>query len=90
MAISFQSGSYTYSLYLHSNDVDLRMVAEMGVKPYDSSESTQATRRRFKCAIATVMATVRMRRMACEWKKTKELGEDLKRAKNEVLKRRNT
>ena len=31
-----------------------------------------------------------MQRMAREWKKTKKLGEGLKRAKNDVLKRRDS
>ncbi|RJE23453.1 spindle-pole body protein [Aspergillus sclerotialis] len=69
------------------NEADLRMVAEMGVKPRDFSQ-TRTPRQKFRTAISLVRATVRMQRMSREWKKTKKLGEGLKRAKSEVLKRK--
>ena len=59
----------------------------MGVKPRDFSQ-TRTPRQKFRTAISLVRATVRMQRMSREWKKTKKLGEGLKRAKGEVLKRK--
>ena len=62
------------------------MIAEMGVKPRDRTQ-IRSPRQKLKTAISTVRAAIRMQRMGREWKKTKKLGEGLKRAKNEVLKR---
>ena len=67
--------------HLYSNDADLRMVEEMGVEVHDSSKDPRTPRRKFKCAIATVTAVVRMSKMAREWRMARELGEDLRRAK---------
>ncbi|OJJ51403.1 hypothetical protein ASPZODRAFT_379486 [Penicilliopsis zonata CBS 506.65] len=69
------------------NEADLRMIAEMGVKAR-SPDHSRTPRHKFKTAISMVVATVRMQKMGREWKKTKKLSEGLKRAKNEVLKRR--
>lgn len=77
------------NLDLNSNDADLRMISEMGVKPRDRTQ-TRSPRQKLKSAVSTVKAAVRMQRMGREWKKTKKLGEGLKRAKNEVLKRRDS
>lgn len=70
------------------NQADLRMVAEMGIKPHESNKDLQNPRQKLKRTISTVIAAIRIQRMAREWKKTRELGENLKRAKDEVLKRR--
>lgn len=65
------------------------MISEMGVKPRDRS-MLRDPRQKFKTAISMVKAVVRMQRMSQEWKKTRKLGEGLKRAKGEMLKRRDS
>lgn len=65
------------------------MIAEMGVKPRDRTQ-IRTPRQKLRSAISTVKAAVRMQKMGREWRKTKKLGEGLKRAKNEVLKRRDS
>ncbi|KAB8260159.1 hypothetical protein BDV32DRAFT_149642 [Aspergillus pseudonomiae] len=69
------------------NEADLRMISEMGVKPRDRS-MLRSPRQKLKTGIFMVKAIVRMQRMGQQWQKTKKIGEGLKRAKNEVLKRR--
>ncbi|KAH1661553.1 hypothetical protein KXX15_001140 [Aspergillus fumigatus] len=69
------------------NEADLRMINEMGVKPLDRTYF-RTPRQKLKAAISMILATVRMQRKSREWSKTKKLGEGLKRAKNEVLKKR--
>ncbi|KAG2413709.1 hypothetical protein HFD88_002898 [Aspergillus terreus] len=69
------------------NEADLRMISEMGVKPRDR-HNIREPRQKLKTAVSMVRAIVRMQRMGQEWKKTRKLGEGLKRAKSEVLKRR--
>ncbi|KAJ5174815.1 uncharacterized protein N7482_000692 [Penicillium canariense] len=69
------------------NEADLRMITEMGVQARDRNPM-RTPRRKFKSAISLVLATVRMQRMGQEWRLTKKLGEGLKRAKSEMLKRR--
>ncbi|KAF7128490.1 hypothetical protein CNMCM5793_003278 [Aspergillus hiratsukae] len=69
------------------NEADLRMINEMGVKPRDRTHF-RTPRQKLKTAVSMVLATVRMQRKSREWSKTKKLGEGLKRAKNEVLKKR--
>ncbi|KAI9929224.1 hypothetical protein ASPWEDRAFT_149861 [Aspergillus wentii DTO 134E9] len=69
------------------NEADLRMISEMGVKSRDRSQ-VRTPRQKLRSAVSMVMATVRMQRMGREWKKTKKLGENLKRVKNEVQRRR--
>jgi hypothetical protein len=63
------------------------MISDMGVKPHDRS-MIRSPRQKLKTAVSMVKAIVRMQRMGQEWKKTRKLGEGLKRAKNEMLKRR--
>lgn len=63
------------------------MISEMGVKPRDRTQM-RSPRQKLMSAISTVKAAVRMQRMSREWKKTKKLGEGLKRAKGEVQRRR--
>lgn len=63
------------------------MIAEMGVKPRDRSK-IRSPRRKLKTTISMVVAAVRMQRLGQQWTKTKKLGEGLKRAKDELLKRR--
>ncbi|PYI07509.1 spindle-pole body protein [Aspergillus sclerotiicarbonarius CBS 121057] len=69
------------------NEADLRMISDMGVKPRDRNK-LRTPQAKLKTAVSMVKAIVRMQRMSQEWKKTKKLGEGLRRAKNEVLKRR--
>jgi hypothetical protein len=63
------------------------MISEMGVKPRDRN-NTRTPTEKLKTAVSMVKAIVRMQKMGREWKKTTKLGEGLKRAKNEVMKRR--
>ncbi|RAK99875.1 putative spindle-pole body protein (Pcp1) [Aspergillus ibericus CBS 121593] len=69
------------------NEADLRMITDMGVKPRDRNK-LRTPQAKLKTAVSMVKAIVRMQRMSQEWKKTKKLGEGLRRAKNEVMKRR--
>ncbi|KAI2886315.1 hypothetical protein CBS11852_8006 [Aspergillus niger] len=69
------------------NEADLRMISDMGVKSRDRNK-TRTPQSKLKTAVSMVRAVVRMQRMCQDWKKTKKLGEGLRRAKNEVLKRR--
>ncbi|KAL4810084.1 hypothetical protein BDV18DRAFT_52822 [Aspergillus unguis] len=69
------------------NEADLRMVADMGVKARGRDTARSPTAK-LKTAVSMVKAIVRMQRLGREWKKTTKLGEGLKRAKNEVMKRR--
>ncbi|KAJ5888477.1 hypothetical protein N7495_008518 [Penicillium taxi] len=69
------------------NSADLRMINEMGVDAQDRT-STGSPRHKFRSAISLVMATVRMKRMCQDWQRTRKIGEGLKRAKSEMLKRR--
>lgn len=45
-------------------------------------------RRRFKSVALVAVAAARMQKMASEWKKAKNIGDGLRKAKDEVLKRR--
>lgn len=63
------------------------MISDMGVKARDRTPA-RTPLHRFKTAISLVRAAVRMQRMSSDWKRTKKLGEGLKRAKTEMLKRR--
>ncbi|KAJ5103738.1 hypothetical protein N7532_004267 [Penicillium argentinense] len=69
------------------NEADLRMISEMGVQSRDRN-NVRTPRSKFRSAISMVVATVRMQRMGKEWRRTKKIGEGLKRAKSEMLKRR--
>ncbi|KKK16386.1 spindle-pole body protein [Aspergillus rambellii] len=71
------------------NEADLRMISDMGVKPRDRSQ-IRSPHAKLKTAVSMVKAIVRMQRMGREWKKAKKIGEGLKRAKHEVIKRRET
>ena len=63
------------------------MISEMGVQARDRN-TVRSPRGKFRAAISLVVAAVRMQKMGQEWRRTKKLGEGLKRAKNEMLKRR--
>jgi Pericentrin-AKAP-450 domain of centrosomal targeting protein len=63
------------------------MINEMGVQARDRNPARSALGK-FRSAISLVIATVRMQRMGQEWRRTKKIGEGLKRAKTEMLKRR--
>lgn len=63
------------------------MIADMGVKHRDRSQ-IRTPRQKLRTAISAVQATVRMQKMVRDWKSTKKLGEGLKRAKDEVLRKR--
>ncbi|CAG7925917.1 unnamed protein product [Penicillium olsonii] len=69
------------------NDADLRMISEMGVQARDRA-SVRTPRQKLRTAISLVRAAVRMKKMSSDWKRTKKLGEGLKRAKSEMIKRR--
>ncbi|KAJ5693023.1 hypothetical protein N7462_002446 [Penicillium macrosclerotiorum] len=69
------------------NEADLRMITEMGVQPRGRNP-TRTPRHKLRSAISMVVAAVRMQRMGQEWRVAKKLGEGLKRAKSEMLRRR--
>ncbi|KAJ5338392.1 Spindle associated [Penicillium brevicompactum] len=69
------------------NDADLRMISEMGVQARDRAP-VRTPRHKLRSAISMVRAAVRMKKMSSDWKRTKKLGEGLKRAKTEMIKRR--
>ncbi|KAJ5163710.1 Spindle associated [Penicillium coprophilum] len=71
------------------NEADLRMISEMGVHARDRAP-VRTPRHKLKSAISLVRAAVRMQKMSNDWKRTKKLGEGLKRAKTEMLKRRDS
>jgi hypothetical protein len=63
------------------------MIAEMGVKAPEP-KSLHDVRRKLRTAGLAVIATVRMRHMSQEWSKARKLGDGLRRAKDELLRRR--
>lgn len=63
------------------------MITEMGI-PVPEIKSVRTPRQKFKSGIALVRSMVRMQRLSREWRKTRKLGDALKRAKTEALKRR--
>lgn len=65
------------------------MIADMGVEP-GMAEPRLSARSRFRSAAFVVIAAARMQSMASEWKQAQKLGEGLRKAKSEVLKRRET
>lgn len=65
------------------------MIADMGVKARDRAQ-IRTPRQKLRSAISAVQATVRMQKMVRDWKSTKKLGEGLKRAKDEVLRKRDS
>ncbi|EEH17055.1 hypothetical protein PABG_07142 [Paracoccidioides brasiliensis Pb03] len=69
------------------NETDLKMIAEMGVKPHSPGRKFNP-RHKLKAIASTVLAVCRMRKMSAEWSKMKSLGEDLRKAKTEILKKR--
>lgn len=71
----------------HSNEADLKMIAELGVYAPGIKQRFNP-RRKFKAAIAATISIVRMQKLSAEWSKTRKLREGLSKAKGEVLKRR--
>ncbi|PGH36086.1 hypothetical protein GX50_01098 [[Emmonsia] crescens] len=69
------------------NETDLKMIAEMGVKPHSPRKKFNP-RLKLKAVACTVLAVCRMQKMSAEWSKSKSLGEGLRKAKGEVLKKR--
>lgn len=63
------------------------MISEMGVQARDRAP-VRTPRHKLRSAISMVRAAVRMKKMSSDWKRTKKLGEGLKRAKTEMIKRR--
>ncbi|OJD27497.1 hypothetical protein ACJ73_01110 [Blastomyces percursus] len=71
------------------NETDLKMISEMGVKP-PSPRKKFNPRLKLKAIACTILAAYRMQRMSAEWNKSKKLSEGLRRAKGEVLKKRDS
>ncbi|KAJ9196572.1 hypothetical protein DTO027B5_1583 [Paecilomyces variotii] len=69
------------------NEADLRMIAEMGIRAPDRKKMGDP-RRKLRTVISAVMATVRMKNMSQEWSKARKIGDGLRRAKSELIKRR--
>lgn len=75
-------------LLLHSNEADLRLISEMGVYPPEERKPLHDARRKLRTSVLAVLATVRMQNQSQEWRKLRQIGEGLRRAKGEVLQRR--
>lgn len=74
---------------LSSNQADLRMIQEMGVKAKRPSyESQLALRQRFRAAVYVVVAANRIKGLEKEWRRVRKMGEELRRARGEVEARR--
>ncbi|KAK2808394.1 hypothetical protein FQN50_004779 [Emmonsiellopsis sp. PD_5] len=69
------------------NETDLKMIAEMGVEHQTPAKKFNP-RRKLKTVAATVLAICRMQKMSAEWRKSRSLEEGLRRAKGEVLRKR--
>ncbi|OJD16675.1 hypothetical protein AJ78_03185 [Emergomyces pasteurianus Ep9510] len=69
------------------NETDLKMIAEMGVKPHSPRKKFDS-RLKLKAVAFTVLAVCRMQKLSAEWSKAKSLSESLRKAKGEVLKKR--
>lgn len=65
------------------------MIAETGVET-TVPETKLEPRRKFRAVAFAAVAAARMQRMAAEWNKTRKVGEGLRRAKGEVLKKRDS
>lgn len=63
------------------------MIAEMGIRAPDRKKMGDP-RRKLRTVISAVMATVRMKNMSQEWSKARKIGDGLRRAKSELIKRR--
>lgn len=63
------------------------MIAEMGVEA-SMHEPRFNPRRKFRAVAFAAVAAARMQKMATEWTKARRIGDGLRKAKNEVLKRR--
>lgn len=73
-------------LCCYSNQADLRMIAQMGVKAKkDSYESKLAVKQRFRAVGWMAVAAVRIRGLEREWRGVRNLGEGLKRARGEGI-----
>ncbi|OAX81608.1 hypothetical protein ACJ72_04051 [Emergomyces africanus] len=69
------------------NETDLKMIAEMGVKPRSPRKKFDP-RLKLKAVACTVLAVCRMKKLSAEWSKAKTLSQGLQKAKGEVLKKR--
>ena len=65
------------------------MIAEAGVET-SIPEVKLEPRRKFRAVAFAAVAAARMQRMAAEWNKTRKIGEGLRNAKSEVLKKRDS
>ncbi|EEP81973.1 predicted protein [Uncinocarpus reesii 1704] len=69
------------------NEMDLKMIAEMGVEPGLAGTEFDA-RKKFRSVAFAIMATSRMQKMASEWRKSRKIREGLRKAKSELVRRR--
>lgn len=74
-------------LSTHSNDADLKMIAEMGVRPPLNREKLPP-RQKLRSVVYMVMASVRMQRLKWEWGQVRKVGDGLRKAKGDVLRKR--
>lgn len=73
-----------------SNKTDLKMIANMGVKPPAAKRKTPDLRQKLRVAAFAVIASVRMRKLSQEWGKVRKVGDSLKKAKVETLRKRDS
>ncbi|GAD96838.1 hypothetical protein ATEG_01542 [Paecilomyces variotii No. 5] len=71
------------------NEADLRMITELGIRAPDRKKMRDP-RRKLRTVVSAVMATVRMKNMSQEWSKARKIGDGLRRAKSELVKRRDS
>jgi hypothetical protein len=68
------------------------MIAEMGVKTPSASTFKKENPLNARCKLRSVafmvLASVRMQKMSQNWSRARKIGEGLRRAKGEVLRRR--
>ncbi|KAI5305497.1 Vacuolar protein sorting-associated protein 4 [Ascosphaera pollenicola] len=69
------------------NATDLQMIAEMGVR-IPKAEKQRNARRKFKAAAWAIVAMSRMKRLSADWRDARVVGDGLRRAKQDVVKKR--
>lgn len=72
-----------------SNQADIRLIKQMGVKsPKPSYVSTAEPGQKLRAGINVVLAMVRMKKAGRKWAKIRELGEGGKRGRDDVPEKR--
>ncbi|KAL9111115.1 MAG: hypothetical protein Q9227_004378 [Pyrenula ochraceoflavens] len=76
-------------LRLACNEADIKMIRQMGVKARRSSYETKLSPvSKLRAGVQTVIAIARMQKMAQQWVPIRKLGEGLRKAREDVERRR--